>query len=86
MTHYRSLLDPGEFLGPQDFPKPTPRTICRVASERMKAREDAHHEHREHMAGQFDRLDASIRELTQKLDRFLGTRTPYPPTTRAGGE
>lgn len=40
MSHYRSLLDPGEFLGPQDFPKPTPRTICRVASERMKAREE----------------------------------------------
>lgn len=38
--HYRKLLDPGEFLGPQDFPKEREVTIARVTSEKMKAREE----------------------------------------------
>ena len=54
-------------------------------TERMKAREDTHAEHRDHMTGQFERLDASIRGLSDKIDRLMGGRTPYPPRLETQG-
>ena len=33
MPHWKSLLDPGIFLGPQDFDQPKKVTIARLASE-----------------------------------------------------
>ena len=33
MPHWRTLLDPGDFLGPQDFDQPTIVTIARLSSE-----------------------------------------------------
>ena len=40
MTHYRKLMPPGEFLGPQDFETPREVTISRVAIVDMPARDD----------------------------------------------
>lgn len=40
MTHYKTLLDPGEFLGPQDFPTEREVTISRAVSEEMEDREE----------------------------------------------
>ncbi len=40
MPHYKTLLDPGEFLGPQDFPAPREVTIHRVCAEMLADRED----------------------------------------------
>lgn len=40
MTHYRNLLDPGVFLGPQDFPAEGREvTISRVVRESMPKRD-----------------------------------------------
>lgn len=39
MAHYKQLLDPGEFLGPQDFSAEREITISRVSREKMPARE-----------------------------------------------
>jgi len=33
MPHWKTLLDPGEYLGPQDFDQPKTVTISRLASE-----------------------------------------------------
>lgn len=33
MPHWKTLLDPGEYLGPQDFEKPKAVTIARLSSE-----------------------------------------------------
>lgn len=38
--HYKLLLDPGHFLGPQDFPKPTEVTISRAVSEEIAGKGD----------------------------------------------
>ena len=46
--------------------------------EMARAREDAHAQHREDMAGAVGRLEASIAELGRKLDRMAGQGTPYP--------
>lgn len=40
MPHYKTLLDPGEFLGPQDFPTEREVTISRTVAEDMDDRED----------------------------------------------
>lgn len=39
MTHYKQLLDPGKFLGPQDFVKEREVTISRAARETLPARD-----------------------------------------------
>ena len=39
MKHWKTLLDPGVFLGPQDFPEPRAVTIARIAREKMPARD-----------------------------------------------
>lgn len=39
MTHWRSLLDPGIYLGPQDFPTERPVKIARIVREKKPARE-----------------------------------------------
>jgi hypothetical protein len=39
MTHYRKLMPPGEFLGPQDFEAPREVTISRVAIANMPERD-----------------------------------------------
>jgi hypothetical protein len=39
MPHYKSLLDPGIYLGPQDFPKEKTVTISRVVREKMPPRD-----------------------------------------------
>lgn len=39
MPHYKMLLDPGKFLGPQDFAKEREVTIARVSREAMPARD-----------------------------------------------
>lgn len=39
MAHYRKLLDPGKFIGPQDFPAPREVTISRVVREVIPARD-----------------------------------------------
>jgi hypothetical protein len=39
MTHYRCLLDPGVFIGPQDFPAPKTVTISRAVREAMPTRD-----------------------------------------------
>jgi hypothetical protein len=54
-------------------------------TERMVAREQAHSEHRDNMTGQFERLDASIRGLSDKIDRLMSGRTPYPPRLETQG-
>ena len=33
MPHWKTLLDPGEYLGPQDFDQPKKVTIARLTSE-----------------------------------------------------
>ena len=33
MPHWKTLLDPGEFIGPQDFDTPKELTISRLSSE-----------------------------------------------------
>lgn len=38
MTHYKKLLDPGTFLGPQDFPADKTVVISRVVREKMPAK------------------------------------------------
>jgi hypothetical protein len=38
MTHYKTLLDPTEFLGPADFPTPKTVTISRAVREKMPER------------------------------------------------
>jgi hypothetical protein len=38
MTHYKTLLDPTEFLGPADFPTPKTITISRACREKMPER------------------------------------------------
>lgn len=40
MSHYKTLLDPSEFVGPQDFPKPKALTISRVVREQLKRSEE----------------------------------------------
>lgn len=40
MTHYKALLDPSEFIGPQDFPTPKALTISRVVREALKRAEE----------------------------------------------
>lgn len=40
MTHYRNLLDPGEFLGVQDFPADKEVTISRIIREKMPKRDN----------------------------------------------
>jgi hypothetical protein len=40
MTHYKSLLDPGVFLGPQDFPAERTVKISRVVKEALPDREE----------------------------------------------
>lgn len=37
--HYKNLLDPGKFLGPQDFQQEREVTISRVSREKMPARD-----------------------------------------------
>jgi hypothetical protein len=37
--HYRQLLDPGKYLGPQDFTAEREVTIARIAREKMPARD-----------------------------------------------
>ena len=37
--HYKQLLDPGKFLGPQDFTAEREVTISRVSREKMPARD-----------------------------------------------
>jgi hypothetical protein len=39
MAHYKTLLDPGEFLGAQDFPAEREVTISRVVAEDMEDRD-----------------------------------------------
>jgi hypothetical protein len=39
MSHYRALLDPGIFLGPQDFVVERPVTISRIIKGEMPTRE-----------------------------------------------
>lgn len=39
MPHWKSLLDPSVYLGPQDFPTDKTVTISRVVREKMPARE-----------------------------------------------
>ena len=40
MTHYKQLLDPGKYLGPQDFTTPREVTISRITRETVKGRGD----------------------------------------------
>lgn len=40
MPHYKMLLDPGLFIGPQDFPTEKTITIARVVREAMPKRDD----------------------------------------------
>jgi hypothetical protein len=53
-------------------------------TERAIAREQAHSEHREHTSEQFARLESAINAMSGKLDRLLGTRTPYPTSDNRG--
>ena len=46
--------------------------------EGMLAREKAHGEHREHIADAIARVEVSVKELSLKIDRLTGSRTPYP--------
>lgn len=47
--------------------------------QRMIAREDAHAQHREDMAGNFQRLETQIAGLGTKIDTLIrGGRTPMP--------
>ncbi len=39
MTHYKQLLDPGLFIGPQDFPKDKTLVISRMVREALPERE-----------------------------------------------
>jgi hypothetical protein len=39
MPHYKTLLDPGIFLGPQDFPKPRAVKISRIVREQLPERD-----------------------------------------------
>ena len=39
MPHYKTLLDPGEFLGPQDFPTSKPVKISRIVREKLPSRD-----------------------------------------------
>lgn len=46
MTHYRALLDPGKFLGVQDFPNDGKEvTISRIAREKMPERKGEETQH-----------------------------------------
>lgn len=39
MTHYKTLLDPGLFIGPQDFPTDKTLTVSRIVRENLPARD-----------------------------------------------
>jgi hypothetical protein len=39
VSHYKTLLDPGKFLGPQNFAAEREVTIARVSREKMPARD-----------------------------------------------
>lgn len=40
MRHWKTVLDPGEYLGPQDFPQPAKLIVSRIEREKVSEREE----------------------------------------------
>lgn len=83
MTHYKNLLDPGEFLGPQDFPAEGREvTISRAVGEDLEDRDDKTRKKRTPMiyiktkdGGEYPRKFKVPKSVLHGLSLVLGPET-----------